>query len=83
MNDSCSKLRTPSLDDDWCGMSIEVFLNPFCTDGDDGSLLMFLYSSITFSAFGQLMLLGSNFTPLISNSLTSWFNILDSPFMEI
>ena len=83
MDGSCSKLRTPSLDDDWCGMSIEVFLNPFCTDGDDGSLLMFLYSSITFSTFGQFMLLGFDVTLLISNSLTSWFNILDSPFMDI
>ena len=71
MDDSGSKLRTPSLDDDWCGMSVEVFSNPVCSDGDDGSVLLFLSSSITSSTYVRLMLLGSDVAPLISNSLTS------------
>ena len=71
MDDSGSKLRTPSLDNDWCGMSIEVFSNLVCSNGDYGSVLLFLFSSTTSLAFGQLMLLGSNVSPLVSNSLIS------------
>ena len=69
MDGSGSKLRTPSLDDNWCGMSIEVFSNPICLDGDDGSILLSLSSYITSSASDQLMLIGSDVAPLISNSL--------------
>ena len=71
MDDSSSKLRTLSLDDDWCGILVEVFSNSVCLDGDDGSILLFLSSSITSSASRQLMLLGSDVALLISNSLTS------------
>ena len=77
MDDSSSKLRTPSLDDDWCGKLVEVFSNPVCSYGDYGSILLFLSSSITSSSFitssasRQLMLLGFDVAPLISNSLTS------------
>ena len=71
VNGSISKLRTPSLEDNWCGMSVEVFSNLVCSNGDDGSVLLFLSSSITSSAFGWLMLLGCYVAPLLSNSLTS------------
>ena len=64
-------------------MSSEEFSNPFCSDGDDGSILLSLSSSITSSASDQLMLLGSDVAPLIFNSLTSWFNSPDSTFMEM
>ena len=47
-----SKLRTPSLGDDWCGMLIEVFLNPVCLDGDDGLVLLFLSFYITSATSG-------------------------------
>ena len=67
-----SKLRTTSLDDDWCYMPVEVFSNLVFSNGDDESILLFLYSFITSSVFGRLMLLGSDIVPLISNSLTSW-----------
>ena len=69
MDVSGSNLRTPSLDGNWCGMSVEVFSNPICIDGDDGSILLSLSSSITSSASNQLMLLGSDVARLISNSL--------------
>ena len=71
MDGSGSKLGTLSLDDDWCGMLVEVFLNPICPEGDDGLVLLFFSFSITSSASRQLMLLGSDVAPLISNSLTS------------
>ena len=83
MDGLSSKLRTPSLDDNLCGMLVEVFSNPFCSDGDDESIFLFLSSSITSLASGQLMLLGYDVGPLISNSLTSLFNSPNSPFMEI
>lgn len=70
MDGSSSKLRTPSLEDNWCGMSVEVFSNPVCSNGDDRSVLLFLSSFITSSGSGRLMLLGSDVAPLISNSLT-------------
>ena len=73
MDGSGSKLRTPSLDDDWCGMLVEVFSNPVCSDGDDGLVLLFLSFSITSSSSRRLMLLGFDVAQLISNSLTSWF----------
>ena len=73
MDGSGSKLRTPSLDDDWCGMLVEVFSNPVCSDGDDGLVLLFLSFSITSLASRRLMLLGFDVAQLISNSLTSWF----------
>ena len=63
-------LRTPSLDNDLCGMLVEVFSNPICLDGDDGSLLLLLSSSIIYLVSGRLMLLSSDVAPLISNSLT-------------
>ena len=51
-------------------MLVEVFSNLVCLNGDDESILLFLYSFITSSAFGRLMLFGSDIVPLISNSLT-------------
>ena len=83
MDGSSFKLRTLSLDDDWCGMSIEVFSHSVCSYGDDGPVLLFLSSSITSSALGRLMLLGYDVAPLTSNPLISWFNCPNSLFMEM
>ena len=60
-------------------MLVKIFSNLVCSTGDDGSVLLFLSSSITSSSFERLMQLGFDVVPLISNSLTSWFNNSDSP----
>ena len=57
------KFQIKKLEDDRCGMSVEVFSTPVCSDGDDESVLLFLSSSITSSASGRLMLLGYDVAP--------------------
>ena len=65
MDGSGSKLRTPSADDDWFGISVKASLKPNYSDGGDGSVVLSLPSSIISSAFRWSLLLGSKVVPLI------------------
>ena len=76
MNGSSSKLRTPSADDDWFGISMKASSDP---NYSDGSIVLSLPSSINSSAFGWSLLLGSRVVSLISNSPASWFTSSDCP----
>ena len=77
MNGSGSKLRTPSIDDDWFGISVKTSSDPNCSNGGDGLIILSPHFSITSSVSRWSFLLGSKVVPLISNSPASWFTSSD------